>query len=95
MMTLETTESDISNENKRFFILASMVFFVVIGFIMLLFSVTFIKDLETLRNVPDALWNFICGKPNENEFTLPLLLTISILCFGISAVLQIWRIRLK
>lgn len=83
------------NENKRFYILAGMIFFVVIGAIMLLFAVTFINDMQTLRNVPDALWNFICGTPTDNNVTLPLLLTISIVCFGVSVGLQIWRIRLN
>ncbi|GAB5491889.1 MAG: hypothetical protein Phog2KO_21040 [Phototrophicaceae bacterium] len=95
MTSLNVNDTHQGNENKRFYILVAMIFFIVIGGIMLLFAVTFINDMQTLRNVPDALWNFICGTPIDNNVTLPLLLTIAIVCFGISAGLQIWRVRLN
>ena len=95
MTTSKVSDNHSINENRRFFILTAIIFFVVIGAIMLLFAMTFINDMQTLRNVPDALWNFICGTPTDNNITWPLLLTLAILCFCISAGLQVWRLRLS
>lgn len=82
-------------ENKRFWLLIVEIFLGVIGGLMLMFSATFVRDLQTLRNVPDALWNFLCGTPTDSNIILPLLLTIAIVCFGVIGALEIWRWRLK
>ena len=95
MTDLQVNQMQISAEDKRFYLFVAIVFFLVIGALMMLFSVTFIKDMQTLRTVPDALWNFLCGTPTDNEIALPLLLTIGIVSFGVSGGLQIWRWRLN
>lgn len=94
-MTTQTQVDTLINDDKQFFLLIAMVFFGVIGGLMFLFSVTFIRDIQTLRAVPDALWNFLCGTPTDNNIALPLLLTIGIVCVGISAGLQVWRWRIS
>jgi hypothetical protein len=79
----------------EFLLLIGIVFLVVIGMLMAMFSVTYIQDMSTLRNVPDILWDFTCGRPTEAGTTLPLLLTISIVCFLVSGVLSGWRWWIK
>ena len=75
----------------EFWLLLGMVFLIVMGVLMAIFSLTYIHDLATLRNVPDLIWNFACGKPLEGETSLPLLLTLSIVSFGGSVALGGWR----
>ncbi|MGJ3240993.1 MAG: hypothetical protein ACFE0Q_19950 [Anaerolineae bacterium] len=94
METVPSNDTYNTLEERRFYLLVAMVFFLMIGVLMLVFAMTFIHDLQTLRSVPDALWNFLCGTPTNNEFALPLLLTIGIVSFGIGGVLSIWRARL-
>lgn len=94
MTTMQVNETIQSNEDKRFLILVAIIFLLVVAGMMLVFAATFIKDVATLRNVPDALWNFLCGTPTDNNVTLPLLLTIAIVCFGVSVGLQVWRWQL-
>ncbi|MGB7342166.1 MAG: hypothetical protein WBC91_24935 [Phototrophicaceae bacterium] len=94
-MATQTQMDEIFAEDKQFFLLVAMTFFGVIAGLMFLFAATFIKDLQTLRAVPDALWNFLCGTPSDNNITLPLLLTIGIVCTGISGGLQVWRWRIS
>ncbi|MEL6269705.1 MAG: hypothetical protein AAGK74_06420 [Chloroflexota bacterium] len=60
-----------------------------------LFSIAYIRDLETLRTVPDALWDAICGRPDPDSLTLPLLLTFATMCLLGSAGVYIYkRVRL-
>ncbi|MEL6525365.1 MAG: hypothetical protein AAFQ07_06600 [Chloroflexota bacterium] len=93
MTTLSSTPTT-SIEEKRFYLLVAEVFFGVISGLMFVFATTFIRDMRTLRNVPDALWNFLCGTPTDNNVTLPLLLTIGIVLLGVTISLEIWRWRL-
>lgn len=94
MTTLPSTNTSPSIENRRFYLLVAEVFFGITSGLMFVFAVTFIRDIQTLRNVPDALWNFLCGTPTDNNVTLPLLLTIGIVLLGITISLEIWRWRL-
>ena len=75
-------------------LLLVMVFIGIFGVFMLMFSITYIKDLQTLTSIPDILWDFTCGRPNAYGSTLPLLMTISIVCFLATGVLYIIRRRL-
>lgn len=77
-----------------FVLLLAMVFITTIGVFVLMFSFTYIKDLQTLTSVPDILWDFTCGRPNAYGSTLPLLLTLSIVCFLATGVLYVVRRRL-
>ena len=77
-----------------FILVLIMVFIGIFGVFMLMFSITYIKDVETLTNVPDILWDFTCGRPNAYGSTLPLLLTISIVCFLATGVLYGIRRRI-
>ena len=44
---------------------------------MFVFSAAYAKDVNTLRKAPEMVWAFICGRPSEYGFTLPLLLTLA------------------
>lgn len=70
------------------------IFLATTGFTLLVFSLAYAKDLETLRTVPNAIWSAICGVPTENGITLPLLMTMSTLSFMGVGVIQLWK-RLK
>ncbi|MEM9950888.1 MAG: hypothetical protein AAF846_04765 [Chloroflexota bacterium] len=94
MTVLPSRDDNTSSEEQQFYLLVASVFFAVISGLMFLFAMTFIRDLQTLRSVPDALWNFLCGTPTDNQIALPLLLTIGIVTIGLSGVLQIWRLKL-
>ena len=61
-----------------------------------IFSAAYIRDLETLRTVPDAIWDAICGRPDPDGITLPLLLTFSTVCLFASGGVYAWkRLRLR
>jgi hypothetical protein len=49
------------------------------GVTLLLFSVAYTRDLNTLARAPELIWAFICGAPSDSGIVLPLLLTISTL----------------
>jgi len=97
MSTTINPDSDQQAPNKQYelplpvLLLAGMVFLLIFGVMMAMFSVTYIQDMATLRNVPNLIWNFACGKPLESDITLPFLLTISIVSIIGSAVLYGWR----
>lgn len=78
-------------DETPFYLLVGTVFFGVIALLMFIFAATFVRDMQTLRAVPDALWNFLCGTPTDNAIALPLLLTIGIACVIVSIGLQGWR----
>ena len=97
MSTTTNPQSPPSQSNTEFYyslpimLLAGIVFLLIFGVTMAMFSFTYIQDMATLRNVPNLIWNFACGRPQESGVTLPLLLTISIVSFLGSAVLYGWR----
>lgn len=68
-----------------------IVMLVVFGAFTLLSSLFYIKDITTLRNVPNLVWDFICGQPIDSEITLPLLLTISMVMFMASGIVYAWK----
>lgn len=55
------------------------------GVTMLIMSAFYIEDLEMLRQLPEAVWLFICGVPSENPIVLPLLITVGVGSILISA----------
>lgn len=66
------------------------------GGMLLLFSTAYIKDLNTLAAVPDAIWDAICGRPNPEGMTLPILLTATTLSFICAGGVYIWKqLRLR
>lgn len=77
--------------DRRFMLLFAAIMLFVIATMMLVFSSAYIRDVQMLRNAPSAVWNFICGKPLDNNITLPLLLTISIAGYGLSSASLIAR----
>jgi hypothetical protein len=72
-----------------------IIFLIATGITLLLFSVAYIRDLQTLRNVPDAIWDALCGRPTDDGITLPLLLTSSTLMFITAGGLAVWQRWLK
>ncbi|MCB9453166.1 MAG: hypothetical protein H6672_17165 [Anaerolineaceae bacterium] len=66
------------------------------GVMMILTGMFYVKDLETLRNVPTMVWDFVCGRPVDSGITLPLLLTLGTLSILIGAgvwMMGRWRSR--
>lgn len=91
MTTQTNTQRIAPREDVRFMLLAGIIFLIVMGMMMLVFSTAYINDVQTLRAAPEAVWNFLCGTPTDNNITLPLLLTIAIACFLGSGGLYIYR----
>lgn len=60
------------------------------GATLLLISLAYIKDIDTLKNIPDAVWNFICGRPTPDGPTLPLLLTLGTLALLSGGGVLLW-----
>lgn len=77
-----TTSSD-----QDFMLTLAMVFLLTMGVMMLIFSSAYLRDLQTLREVPDAIWSAICGQPVEGGIALPLLFTVGTLSFFGSALI--------
>lgn len=77
-------------ETLRLGLLAGSIFLAAIGVMMFVFGLAYIRDLDMLRNLPNLIWNFICGTPLDNEITLPLLMTISLASLLSSAGLGAW-----
>jgi lysylphosphatidylglycerol synthetase-like protein (DUF2156 family) len=65
-------------------------FLLATGITLIAFSAAYAKDMETLRTVPDAIWDALCGRPSEAGFTLPLLLTVTTLSLIGASVLGVW-----
>lgn len=47
------------------------------GLTLLAISAAYVRDLDTLRRVPEAIWLFVCGVPTDNALLLPLLIGFS------------------
>ncbi len=56
-----------------------------------IFSAAYIQDLNTLRTVPGAIWDALCGRPDPDSLTLPMLLTGATLCFIASGAVYAWK----
>jgi len=65
-------------------------FLLATGITLLGFSLAYAKDMETLRTVPNAIWDALCGRPSDAGFTLPFLLTVATLSLIGAGVLGIW-----
>jgi hypothetical protein len=61
------------------------------GLTMLGFSLLYVRDLQTLSELPDMIWAFICGVPSENGVVLPLLILMSTVSIFIAAALWGWH----
>lgn len=99
-MTFETVNSvnnrpKRKNDDIRFMLLVAIAFLLTIGVVFALFGTAYIQDMETLRNLPNLIWSFACGQPVENNVTLPLLFSVSIVSFLGSGILAGWRWWLK
>lgn len=67
------------------------------GVLFAVVSVAYIQDIVTLREVPNAIWEAMCGRPDPNGPALPLFLTMGALSFigaGVSAAWHPVRRRL-
>jgi hypothetical protein len=93
MMTTSTLQPhDISsNKPTPLSLILGSVLLLSFGATMLLISLTYVHDMRTLRELPNAVWNFICGKPQENQVLLPLLVLLSFGSFMAAGGLWAWR----
>jgi len=74
---VEYTRQDVLEDNQDFVLWLVTLLLLSIGITLAIFSAAYIKDLETLRTVPNAIWDAICGRPDPDGITLPLLLTVA------------------
>ncbi len=61
------------------------------GVVLLLFSLIYVHDVRTLRDLPGTVWSFICGVPDENGAGLPILILLSVLAFAGAGLTWGWQ----
>lgn len=57
------------------------------GIMMVLISLSYLQDLQKLKQAPEAVWLFVCGVPTEDPATFPLLLASGVLSLVIAGAL--------
>jgi hypothetical protein len=77
--------------NLRLYLLAAGIFALTMAGMFAIFTLTYIKDLETLREFPGMIWSFACGKPVEGGPVLPLLFTFCLVSLLAGGILFGWR----
>ena len=88
-----TQREQIDGRDYSLWLVAVMLFSMAVT--LAVFSLAYIRDLATLRAVPGAIWDALCGRPDPDGITLPLLLTGATLCLIGSGAVYAWkRIRL-
>jgi hypothetical protein len=71
-----------------------LVFLLTAGITLLGVTALYIRDLETLANLPGMVWNFLCGQPNVGGVTLPALTLTTLITFAAAvAIYGRWRLR--
>lgn len=75
MTEIQTLRGD-AVQKKEFALMLTAIVLWSMGAMILLFGASYIRDLETLRTVPNAIWDAICGRPNPDSIALPLLLSL-------------------
>lgn len=74
--------------------LAAVALLVSFGVTMLLFSMAYARDVQTILRAPELIWDFICGRPDPGGPALPLMLTLGTLALIGSAIVVVWaRLR--
>jgi hypothetical protein len=53
-------------------------------------SMAYIEDLQLLREVPEAVWLFVCGVPTDNALVLPLLVGLGMLTLLLGVLLGLF-----
>ncbi|MBK8022150.1 MAG: hypothetical protein IPK19_12155 [Chloroflexi bacterium] len=61
------------------------------GLTLLVFTFFYVRDLRLLREIPEAVWAFICGTPREDGIVLLLLVLMSTLSMVTAAGIWGWR----
>jgi hypothetical protein len=61
------------------------------GVTMLFFTALYVKDLQTLAQLPELVWYFICGRPSDDGVVLPMLVLLTTAAFMIAGGL--WGVR--
>ncbi len=80
-----------SLSDTRLYLLAGSVFMLTMGVLFGVFALTYLQDLEMLRDYPGMIWSIACGKPVEGGPVMPILLTLSMVMLLASAMLYGWR----
>lgn len=62
---------------------------------LFLFSLALMKDVQTLRDAPEIVWNWLCGRPDPDGPALPLMLTFSTLALLGGLALTGWHLWLR
>lgn len=78
-----------THNNQSFIWDIISLFIFTMSFTLFAFALAYIKDLETLRNVPNQIWDAICGRPNPNSLELPLLITGALTLLLVAGMLKI------
>jgi len=86
MSTKVTTHSTHEIAQERGDLILSIVAATMLGFgiTLLGISVAYIRDLETLRRIPESIWLFVCGTPTEDPMALPMMIILSILSLALA-----------
>lgn len=87
---IETSSPETLDTHDYGLMLTSVVLLTV-GVTLLLFSIAYIRDLQTLANVPNAIWDAICGRPDPESLKLPILMSGAVLAFVASGGVHMWR----
>lgn len=83
-------EAPSESGNRQFLLVALAALLVSFGMTLFAFGAAYAKDVATLAKAPEMIWAFICGRPGDFGFTLPLLLTLGTMGVLVGAGLLGW-----
>ncbi|MGV2436801.1 MAG UNVERIFIED_CONTAM: hypothetical protein LVT10_19495 [Anaerolineae bacterium] len=83
---LQPTLDTHNNQSFTWDIISLFIF--TMSFTLFAFALAYIKDLETLRNVPNQVWDAICGRPSADSLELPLLISGALTLLVIGGALK-------
>lgn len=75
-----------THDSSSIFFIAGVVLFLSFGLTLTVFTIFYIRDAATLFQLPGIVWDFICGVPNDNGATLPVLSLLSLTAYAAAAV---------
>lgn len=92
-----TTRPQAGGDSSSIYFIAVAVLFLSFGLTMSVFTIFYVRDAATLLQLPGMVWDFLCGVPNANGATLPVLVLLSLtsylLAAGVSVAHRIYRRR--
>jgi hypothetical protein len=71
------------------YFIAVAALFLSFGVTMTVFTFFYMRDASTLLLLPGMVWDFLCGVPNANGATLPVLVLLSLASYLVAAVVGV------